>query len=86
MSAYLCTIVYCLLHWILFFLYRFRVKKNNITVLILAYFGLSSFFSILYFSASNGIYRDYSNITLSLNRQIINSSQNFLHLIQQCGI
>ena len=64
MSAFLCTIIYCLLYWILFFLYRSHAKKNNITVLILAYFGLSSFFSVLYFSASNGIYRDYSNITL----------------------
>lgn len=65
MNAYFCTIIYCLLHLVLFAFYRlYCSKKNNATTLILVYFLLTSFFSILYFSASNGIYRDYSNITL----------------------
>ena len=59
--------IYFVLYVSLFLLYK--KKKGGLwnvdaTSFIILYYGISAFVSIFYYNASNGVYRDYSKITL----------------------
>lgn len=60
--------IYFVLYVALFLFYK--KKKGGLwnvdaTSFIILYYGISAFVSIFYYNASNGVYRDYSKITLS---------------------
>lgn len=59
------TTIYFLLFVILFILYnKGQLRRINATSYTLLYCSVTALFSLLYYNASNDIYRDYSNLTL----------------------
>ncbi len=58
--------IYFALYFVLLFGYARKnggIKNINATSFVILYYGVTTFFSILYYNACNGVYRDYSGIT-----------------------